>query len=109
MELSRFVFKNRNKTSDFHREMSTRHFRNPSSNLRMSSLWTKPTTYIKLQWEAKVERGQQEFDQISRVIKKEVERWEEARLDELRTTLLRYLDEHMKHQAKVSRLTISLF
>ncbi|XP_026320950.1 sorting nexin-2 isoform X2 [Hyposmocoma kahamanoa] len=56
-----------------------------------------------IEWEAKVERGQQEFDQISRVIKKEVERWEEARLDELRTTLLRYLDEHMKHQAKSIR------
>lgn len=53
------------------------------------------------QWESKVERGQQEFDTISRVIKKELERWDELRLSELRAALLRYLDDHMKHQAQV--------
>ncbi|XP_045778049.1 sorting nexin-2 [Maniola jurtina] len=56
-----------------------------------------------IEWEAKVERGQQEFDSISRVIKKELERWEEVRLSELRATLLRYLEEHMKHQAQAIR------
>ncbi|CAH2234210.1 jg16659 [Pararge aegeria aegeria] len=56
-----------------------------------------------IEWEAKVERGQQEFDSISRVIKKEIERWEEVRLSELRATLLRYLEEHMKHQAQAIR------
>lgn len=54
------------------------------------------------QWESKVERGQQEFDTISRVIKKELERWDELRLNELRAALLRYLDDHMKHQAQVN-------
>lgn len=49
-----------------------------------------------------MERGQQEFDTMSRVIKKELERFEEIRLDQLRDTLLRYLDEHMKHQAQVT-------
>lgn len=53
------------------------------------------------QWEAKVERGKQEFDSISRVIKKELERWEELRVDELRATVLRYLEDHMKHEAQV--------
>lgn len=48
-----------------------------------------------------MERGQQEFDTISRVIKKELERWDEVRLTELRATILRYLEEHMKHQAQV--------
>ncbi|XP_053614432.1 sorting nexin-2 isoform X2 [Plodia interpunctella] len=56
-----------------------------------------------IEWEAKVERGQQEFDQISSVIKKELERWEEARLTELRLTLLRYLELHMQHQAQALR------
>ncbi|CAH0401390.1 unnamed protein product [Chilo suppressalis] len=56
-----------------------------------------------IEWEAKVERGQQEFDTISRVIKKELERWEEVRLTELRATILRYLEEHMKHQAQSIR------
>ncbi|XP_023947705.2 sorting nexin-2 [Bicyclus anynana] len=56
-----------------------------------------------IEWESKVERGQQEFDSISRVIKKELERWEEVRLSELRATLLRYLEEHMKHQAQAIR------
>lgn len=52
-----------------------------------------------------MERGQQEFDTISRVIKKELERWDELRLTELRAALLRYLDEHMKHQAQVYGIT----
>ncbi|KAG6457934.1 hypothetical protein O3G_MSEX010567 [Manduca sexta] len=56
-----------------------------------------------IEWEAKVERGQQEFDTISRVIKKEIERWDELRQDELRAALLRYLEEHMKHQAQAIR------
>ncbi|XP_063626734.1 sorting nexin-2 [Cydia splendana] len=56
-----------------------------------------------IEWESKVERGQQEFDQISRVIKKELERWDEVRVVELRGTLLRYLEEHMKHQAQAIR------
>ncbi|XP_038211247.1 sorting nexin-2 [Zerene cesonia] len=56
-----------------------------------------------IEWESKVERGQQEFDQISRVIKKELERWEEIRISELRATILRYLEEHMKHQAQSIR------
>ncbi|XP_061384292.1 sorting nexin-2-like [Danaus plexippus] len=56
-----------------------------------------------IEWESKVERGQQEFDTMSRVIKKELERFEEIRLDQLRDTLLRYLDEHMKHQAQAIR------
>ncbi|OWR40754.1 putative sorting nexin isoform 1 [Danaus plexippus plexippus] len=55
-----------------------------------------------IEWESKVERGQQEFDTMSRVIKKELERFEEIRLDQLRDTLLRYLDEHMKHQAQLN-------
>ncbi|XP_045452642.1 sorting nexin-2 [Melitaea cinxia] len=56
-----------------------------------------------IEWEAKVERGQQEFDTISRVIKKELERWEELRLSELRATLLRYLHDHMQHEAQAIR------
>lgn len=56
-----------------------------------------------IEWEAKVERGQQEFDTISRVIKKELERWDEVRLHDLRHALLRYLDDHMKHQAQSIR------
>ncbi|CAF4914171.1 unnamed protein product [Pieris macdunnoughi] len=56
-----------------------------------------------IEWESKVERCHTEFDTISRVIKKELERWEEIRVAELRTTILRYLEEHMKHQAQSIR------
>ncbi|XP_041984431.1 sorting nexin-2 [Aricia agestis] len=56
-----------------------------------------------VEWEAKVERNQAEFDLISRVIKKELERFEEARVEELRATVLRYLEEHMRHQAQAIR------
>ncbi|XP_050682431.1 sorting nexin-2 [Leptidea sinapis] len=56
-----------------------------------------------IEWESKVERSKQEFDTISRVIKKELERWEEIRITELRDTVLRYLEEHVKHQAQSMR------
>ncbi|CAH4029138.1 unnamed protein product [Pieris brassicae] len=56
-----------------------------------------------IEWESKVERCHTEFDTISRVIKKELERWEEIRVSELRATILRYLEEHMKHQAQSIR------
>ncbi|CAK1552987.1 unnamed protein product [Leptosia nina] len=56
-----------------------------------------------IEWESKVERSHNEFDTISRVIKKELERWEEIRVTEMRATILRYLEEHMKHQAQSVR------
>lgn len=56
-----------------------------------------------------MERGQQEFDNISRVIKKEVERFEEDRVGELRTTIIRYIEEHLKHQALVCSYAIQVY
>lgn len=56
-----------------------------------------------IEWEAKVERGQAEFDTISRMIKKEIERFDVDRVRELKATIVRYLEEHMKHQAQTIR------
>lgn len=54
------------------------------------------------QWESKVMRGQEEFDNISRMIKKEVELLEQIRVKEFKDTVIKYLEDHMAHQQQVS-------
>ncbi|XP_077298370.1 sorting nexin 1 isoform X2 [Arctopsyche grandis] len=51
--------------------------------------------------EAKVERGQQEFNNISSMIKKEMEMFEAARVKEFKSLIIRYLEDHMAHQAQL--------
>lgn len=53
-------------------------------------------------WGAKVERGQQEFNNISSMIKKEMEMFEAARVKEFKSLIIRYLEDHMAHQAQVT-------
>ncbi|XP_043277267.1 sorting nexin-2 isoform X2 [Venturia canescens] len=50
------------------------------------------------EWEAKVERGQEEFDNISKMIKKEVERFELVRVDDFKKQLTEYLEVMLQHQ-----------
>ncbi|XP_012262040.2 sorting nexin-2 isoform X2 [Athalia rosae] len=51
-----------------------------------------------IDWEAKVKRGQLEFDNISRMIKKEVERFELVRVDDFKKQLIEYLEAMLQHQ-----------
>ncbi|XP_033228794.1 sorting nexin-2 [Belonocnema kinseyi] len=51
-----------------------------------------------IEWESKVERGQEEFDKISQMIKKEVERFELIRVDDFKKQLIQYLENMLKHQ-----------
>lgn len=51
-----------------------------------------------VEWESKVERGQEEFDNISKMIKKEVERFELVRVDDFKKQLIEYLDAMLQHQ-----------
>lgn len=54
------------------------------------------------EWEAKVNRCQKEFDDISTEIKKEVERFELNRTQDFKSTVIRYLEDQMAHQQQVN-------
>lgn len=60
------------------------------------------------QWEAKVQRCQKEFDDISAEIKREMERFEINRAKDFKTTIIKYLQEQMAHQQQVSSLPLEL-
>ena len=48
-----------------------------------------------------MERGQEEFDNICRMIKKELERFELLRVQEFKVILIRYIESLMKNQQQV--------
>ncbi|XP_044735424.1 sorting nexin-2 [Chrysoperla carnea] len=54
-----------------------------------------------LDWESKVERGQQEFDNISKMIKKEMESFEETRIQDFKRMFIKNLEAHMELQLKL--------
>lgn len=58
-----------------------------------------------LQWEAKVERCEEEFNSISKMIKKEMERFEVARVKDFKAVILKYLETQMSHQQQVGLLS----
>ncbi|XP_015599224.1 sorting nexin-2 isoform X2 [Cephus cinctus] len=51
-----------------------------------------------IEWTSKVERGQEEFDNISKMIKKEVERFELVRVDDFKKQFIEYLEAMLQHQ-----------
>lgn len=61
-----------------------------------------------IEWEAKVERGQEAFDRISKMIKSEMERFEKCRIQDFKATFIKYLENHMEHQAQVFIFSITL-
>lgn len=54
------------------------------------------------EWNGKVERGQIEFDNISRMIKKEMERFEINRVKDFKNIIIQYLETIMNYQQEVS-------
>lgn len=50
------------------------------------------------EWEAKVQRCQKEFDDISITIKKEMERFDVIRIKEIKASVLKYVEDQMAHQ-----------
>ncbi|XP_055839896.1 sorting nexin-2 isoform X2 [Episyrphus balteatus] len=50
------------------------------------------------EWEAKVQRCQKEFDDISITIKNEMDRFEITRIKEIKTSVLKYVEDQMAHQ-----------
>ncbi|XP_076164619.1 sorting nexin 1 isoform X2 [Ptiloglossa arizonensis] len=51
-----------------------------------------------IEWEAKVGRGQEEFDNISKMIKKEIERFELVRVEDFKKQLTEYLESMLQYQ-----------
>ncbi|KAG6794835.1 sorting nexin-2 [Apis cerana] len=51
-----------------------------------------------IEWEAKVDRGQEEFDNISKMIKKELERFELVRVEDFKKQLTEYLESMLQYQ-----------
>ncbi|XP_067206777.1 sorting nexin-2-like [Linepithema humile] len=51
-----------------------------------------------IEWEAKVDRGQEEFDNISKMIKEEIERFELVRVQDFKKQLIEYLESMLQHQ-----------
>lgn len=56
---------------------------------------------LNMQWEAKVQRCQQEFEEISVEIKREIERFEMNRVRDFKATIIKYLQDQMAHQQQV--------
>ncbi|KAI4466970.1 sorting nexin [Holotrichia oblita] len=54
-----------------------------------------------IEWEAKVERGRENFERISKMIKVEMERFEKYRIYDFKTTFIKYLENHMTHQSQM--------
>lgn len=59
------------------------------------------------QWEAKVQRCQREFDEISAEIKREMERFEMNRVRDFKSTIIKYLEDQMAHQQQVKYTSLS--
>lgn len=57
-----------------------------------------------LQWEGKVERSQEEFERISRAIKKEMEQFDVMRVKDFRDMVIKYLEDLMTSQQQVGSL-----
>lgn len=58
-----------------------------------------------VEWESKVQRCQQEFEEISKEIKKEMERFDIKRVSEFKSIIIKYLEDSMAHQQQVLSLT----
>lgn len=54
-----------------------------------------------IEWEAKVERGQEEFESISKMIHKEVERFESTRVQDFKVTIVKYLESLLETQQQL--------
>ncbi|XP_054277685.1 sorting nexin-2-like [Macrosteles quadrilineatus] len=54
-----------------------------------------------VEWEAKVERCQEEFTSISKMIKKELERFDVSRVKDFKATIIKYMEEQMTHQQQL--------
>ncbi|XP_069137674.1 sorting nexin-2-like isoform X2 [Argopecten irradians] len=53
------------------------------------------------EWELKVERGKDDFEKISAMIRKEVARFDKKRVEDFKTSIIKYLEYLMENQQRV--------
>ena len=58
------------------------------------------------QWEQKVDKGQEDFEVISKNIRKEMARFEKQRVRDFRNTIIHYLESLMNNQQQVSTVPL---
>ena len=51
-----------------------------------------------LQWQLKVQRCQEQFEEISTEIKREMERFELERVKDFKSNIMKYIEDQMAHQ-----------
>ena len=61
----------------------------------------KPLFVIFVQWVKKVEKGQEDFDRISKAIRKEVARFDKYRVEDFKDSVVVYLEQLMENQKRV--------
>ncbi|XP_055941459.1 sorting nexin-2-like isoform X2 [Argiope bruennichi] len=54
-----------------------------------------------IEWEAKSERGQEEFENISKMIRKEVERFEKSRVHDFKVSIIKYMESLLETQQQL--------
>ncbi|KAG8175510.1 hypothetical protein JTE90_009144 [Oedothorax gibbosus] len=54
-----------------------------------------------IEWEAKSERGQEEFENISKMIRKEVERFEKSRVYDFKVSIVKYMESLLETQQQL--------
>lgn len=57
---------------------------------------------ICIQWVNKVEKGKDDFDKISKAIRKEVARFDKYRVEDFKDSVVNYLEQLMENQKRVS-------
>ena len=57
--------------------------------------------FFNLQWEAKVTRGQEEFELISKTIKTEVEKFEVTRIRDFKSNMIKYMESLLETQQQI--------
>ncbi|KAK7115344.1 sorting nexin-2-like isoform X2 [Littorina saxatilis] len=53
------------------------------------------------EWEGRVEKGQEEFEKLSKVIRREVSRFEAYRVEDFKNSIVKYLQNLMENQQKL--------
>ena len=61
----------------------------------------KICTFCFCQWEAKVQQGERDFEQISKTIRKEVGRFEKERVKDFKTVIIKYLESLVQTQQQL--------
>lgn len=56
-----------------------------------------------IEWESKVERCEEEFQKVSKVIKSEFEQFEKNRIEEFKTIVTSYLEALARHQVQIMK------